>query len=322
MGCLVCLACRGRSSAISTRGTDGGDRLDAASAALDTGLGQPAGGASPWPSSVSPALALRLANSTVVLSESRIAAARLELGDATRAEVVDGVFVLLGPSPSPLFDPAVRLTRQALAAYFSGRFAKRPDRPVAVYLFSSTAAYERYCVRRFGSACGQSFGLYRPETREIVLDASLGLTTLTHELVHPIVQADFPEAPAWINEGLGALFENPVFPRPGEIHGKTNWRHARLARALASKGERSEVTLEALFAMDDAQFRGKDADLHYAMAREACQWLDERGELWPFYGAWRSDVAQDPTGEQAFQRTLGKTPAEASPEWVRWVHAR
>ena len=40
--------------------------------------------------------------------------------------------------------------------------------------------------------------------------------TITHELVHPIVESDFPRAPTWIDEGLASLFEAPVLPRPGE----------------------------------------------------------------------------------------------------------
>ena len=50
--------------------------------------------------------------------------------------------------------------------------------------------------------------------------------------------------------------------------------------------------------MSDATFRDDDESLHYAMARYACQWLDERGQLWSFYRAWRDDVTDDPTGER------------------------
>lgn len=46
------------------------------------------------------------------------------------------------------------------------------------------------------------------------------------------------------------------------------------------------------------------------MARYACQWLDERGKLWPFYRAWRDGVRDDPSGEKAFERIVGMTQAE------------
>lgn len=44
-----------------------------------------------------------------------------------------------------------------------------------------------------------------------------------------------------------------------------------------------------------------------------------RGELWPFYRAWRDGVAADPDGEKSFQRTTGMTLAEADAVRLKWV---
>lgn len=252
---------------------------------------------------------------------SRIANARAELGADARVVVQREVFVFVGPKGNTMFDGAVHLAHDALEAYFNGRFSTPPEHAVVVYLFSSTPAYVAFCDKHFGAKCGTSLGLYRRASREIILDLSLGLPTLTHELVHPIVQRDFPSAPTWLDEGLGALYENPVFPRPGEVHGATNWRHPRLVAALASKSERSKGRLEGLFAMSDTEFREHDEDLHYAMARELCQWLDSRGQLWPFYRAWRDSRASGEvtTGESAFSRIVGETPEQADSEWVKWI---
>ena len=57
------------------------------------------------------------------------------------------------------------------------------------------------------------------------------------------------------------------------------------------------------------------------MARYACQWLDQKKALWPFYQRWRDNQAADPTGEKAFAEVVGHTPAEATTEWVKWVKA-
>jgi hypothetical protein len=151
------------------------------------------------------------------------------------------------------------------------------------------------------------------------MNAGPGIGTLTHEIVHPLVEADFPGAPVWIDEGIASLFEAPVLPRPGEIHGAKNWRLPRLRTALASRKERSEARLDALFGMPDDAFRGTDEDLHYAMARYACKWLDDRGKLWDFYRAWRDSVAEDRTGEAAFKAAVGMSPADANDAWTAWV---
>jgi hypothetical protein len=50
-----------------------------------------------------------------------------------------------------------------------------------------------------------------------------------------------------------------------------------------------------------------------------CQWLDQKGQLWPFYQRFRDNHAIDPSGEQAFQAVTGKTVADANEEWARWV---
>jgi hypothetical protein len=233
--------------------------------------------------------------------------------------VEDGVFLLAAARPSPAFEAAVNLVRQALPAYFHDRFGRHPDRAVTVLLFDAQAPYDAVCSRHLGMTCPAKFGVYIPEKREILANLGPGVTTLSHEIVHPIVHSDFPDAPAWLDEGIGALFEAPVFPSPGEVHGATNWRLARLKAALRSSQESRAVRFGALFAMSDDAFRGEGQSLHYAMARYACQWLDERGWLWPFYRAWRDGIIDDVHGEKAFREVTRMSPEAANGPWREWV---
>jgi Protein of unknown function (DUF1570) len=254
---------------------------------------------------------------------ARLAEARTELGARIPSQVVDDVFLVYGAPgwEGPAFTQSVGLVKSALGAYFTGRFKARPARAISVYLFGSSGPYEAYCKAKYGDKCLSKYGFYRPDERRMVMNAGLGLGTLTHELVHPIVETDFPQAPAWINEGIASLFEAPVIPRAGEIHGAKNWRHPRLLAAISSPTERGVARLDALFGMSDDVFRDDTEDLHYAMARYVCQWLDERGKLWAFYQAWRDNVADDPTGVRAFASVTGKPPTEVSDAWAKWVKA-
>lgn len=204
-------------------------------------------------------------------------------------------------------------------AWYNGRFSAKPKQPVSVALFVQASNYNGFCRDRWGRDCSTPYGFYIAEERLIVMNVRTGLGTLTHELVHPIIEADFPEAPTWIDEGIASLYEQFGLPKPGEIRGYKNWRHPRLAKAMRSKKERGYARLDALFGMSDATFRGAREDLHYSMARYACQWLDERGQLWPFYHAWRDGYASDPSGERAFRKVTGKSPRELHDEWRRWV---
>lgn len=252
----------------------------------------------------------------------RVGAAKAELGDQTKTTVVADVFVVVGPKgwQGPAFERSVALMRGAMAGFLNGRFSKKPARAISVYLFPDSRSYEAFCTQKFDAPCIAAFGFYTPGERYMVMNAGRGLGTLTHELVHPLVEADFPDAPTWINEGIASVFEQPQIPRPGEIHGGKNWRHPRLVRALRS-AERDEARLDALFGMPDETFRGDKEDLHYATARYVCQWLDERGALWPFFQRWRDHVADDPSGERSFREVTGMTPAEAHGIWSKWVLA-
>src|SRR5208283_301867 len=99
--------------------------------------------------------------------------------------------------------------------------------------------------------------------------------------------------------------EKPVFAPPGEIHGARNWRNDRLAAALLSPDRRRRLHVPAFFALGDEELDGADQDAVYAGLRTFCQWLDERGQLWPVYRAWRDGIAEDPTGEKSFSRVTG-----------------
>jgi hypothetical protein len=245
--------------------------------------------------------------------------AKRELGKRAAVETVEDVFVLVTPAGGASLGETKAITKRVLEAYFNGRFAKKPAKAVSVYLFPDAKPYEAYCQKRYGAECGTPYGFYRPDERRIVMNAGPGIGTLTHELVHPIVETDFPEAPEWVNEGIASLFEALSMPAAGQIHGVKNWRHPRLLRALGSAKERPEASLPTLFGMSDATFRNEDEDLHYATARYFCQWLDQQGKLWPFYQRYRENYATDPTGALSFQAITGKTPAEANDAWVRWA---
>jgi hypothetical protein len=265
---------------------------------------------------------------------ARVRDAKAKWGPNTRTRVVGDDYLLVEASPkSAFFDQVAALLGRALPPLFDGRFGGHPDGAVTVLLFTSHATYTTFVRARFGPLANDTdLGMYSPRTREIAADGSGGAAfapTLTHEAVHPILDADFHDAPLWFDEGVASLFEAPVFSKDGGIHGEPrNWRHARLLRALASPHERKEVSLDALFSLGDLDFkawspeRGVDGDknlLHCAMARAFVAWLDAQDKLWPFYHAWRDGFASDPSGKKAFERAMGKSVAEANAAWLSWA---
>jgi hypothetical protein len=243
------------------------------------------------------------------------------------------VLVEAGP-PSPLFDKTAALIERALPPLFDGRFSKRPDEGVTVLLFPTAEGYRAYSHARF-PGMGINLGVYQPARREIAGDVSQGeafLTTFTHEIVHPILDGDFPEAPLWLKEGIASLFEAPVFGKDGSIHGEPrDWRDVDyLQPAFASPVERKMLRVDALFGMSARTFKegeeratgeaAKEIEgVHYALARSVCAWMDAQGKLWAFYRAWRDGFEADETGEKAFRRVMGGTPREVNGKWVGWA---
>ncbi len=151
--------------------------------------------------------------------DKRIKSAKDELGAKTVTTVISDVFVVIGPPgwQGPQFDSSVNLFRSAMAGYLNNRFSKKPSEAISVYLFPEAKSYEGFCTRKYNAPCIAHFGFYQPGDRYMVMNIGLGLGTLTHEIVHPLVEADFPHAPTWINEGIASFYETFSMPKKGEM---------------------------------------------------------------------------------------------------------
>lgn len=242
-------------------------------------------------------------------------------GEVHAAKVHDGFYATGPRGPN---DPAVASTKdfvtRVLTALFQERFDKSPDPPVLLVLLPETNGYEKFCQAAWGNKCISPYGFYVPSERRLIVNLGPGIGTLSHELVHPIVEVDFPSAPTWLNEGIASLFEAPILPKAGGIHGAKNWRYPTLKTALATEDGRKSVSLPALFALGDEQFRkDEDEKRNYAAARYFCQWMDGRGMLFPFYRAYRDGHAADPTGARAFEKITKTTLAAANADWLKWA---
>lgn len=252
--------------------------------------------------------------------EARRALAKKDLGGRATSAVVSDVYLLVfpeGPSQA-VADARTREGERIVRAFMDGKFAQKPFRAVTAYLFATSAAYQAFCLKISGKACMSPYGYYEPEDRRILMNGAGLYGTFTHEIVHTFVEADFPEAPTWLNEGIASVFEQPYYDATG-IHGAKNWRLPKLMNALST--EPATIRIQNLFAMSDEAFRGPREDLNYAFARYLCQWLDVQGKLWPFYHRYRDTFARDATGVAAFEAIVGKAPSELDAPFRAWLRA-
>jgi hypothetical protein len=127
------------------------------------------------------------------------------------------------------------------------------------------------------------------------------------------MEANFPNVPAWFNEGLASLYEQPR-EKGGHMWGTTNWRLPGLQSMIKKK------TIPALKTMLSTTRDGfYDASYDsYAYARFLCQYLQDHGKLREFYKKFLADT-KDRTGVTALEAVLGQDLETFQPIFNKWA---
>jgi peptidase C39-like protein len=231
--------------------------------------------------------------------------------------VVEPPFVVIGDeSKEVVRRRAEHTVRWSVDKLKLDYFDATPNKIIDVWLLKDKASYEQAARRMTGETPDTPYGFYLPRINAMIMNIQPGAGTLVHEIVHPFVEADFPDCPAWLNEGLGSLYEYPG-ERNGHIFGHTNWRLPALQRAIR---DRTAPSLDHLISTTTDEFYGDDSGLHYAEARYLLYWLQEHDLLVEFYRGFRADHAKDPSGYRSLLRTIGEPDlSKFEPRWRRFV---
>jgi hypothetical protein len=225
-------------------------------------------------------------------------------------------FVIAGDGPAAgVREDAEQVVRWAATRLKADFFPLDPGRIIEVWLFSSEESYLRNTSILFGRVPETPYGYYSPCDHALIMNVSTGYGTLVHEMVHPLMEANFPDCPPWFNEGLASLYEQPS-EAGGHLRGGTNWRLAGLQRAILRKRVKP---FAELMGMGRWAFY-RDAGLNYAEARYLLYYLQEKGLLVTYYRRFVAGVAEDPTGYRTLQAVLGETDMGAfERRWREYV---
>ena len=229
--------------------------------------------------------------------------------------LVEAPFVVIGDSPAATVkNLTTGFLRSKIVLLEKEYFTKRPDRVLEVWLFGNEKTFRKGAKKFFGDDPETPYGYYSPDDSALIMNAS-GLGTLSHELVHPYMEANFPDVPSWFNEGLASLYEQPS-ARKGRIVGLPNWRLPNLKREIKAK---TLPTMATMLGTTRDQFyeAGYDA---YAYARYLVYYLQEQGKLQDFYKKFLEDK-KDLTGITALEAVLGEKLDTFEPKWRKWVLA-
>jgi hypothetical protein len=195
-------------------------------------------------------------------------------------------------------------------------FDRDPLEIIDIWLFKDEASYRKHALELFGDTPDTPFGYYSAADKAMVMNIQTGGGTLVHEIVHPFMRANFPDAPSWFDEGLGSLYEQSR-DHGGRIVGETNWRLAGLQEAI---GEGELPRFETLMSTTSHQFYEEDPGTNYAQARYLLYYLQEHGLLVRYYREFLKGHAADPAGIATLKSVLGTDDLIAfQRKWEQWV---
>jgi hypothetical protein len=231
--------------------------------------------------------------------------------------VVEPPFVVIGDeAPARVRARAVGTVRWAVQQLKRDYFSKDPTRILDIWLFKDKRSYEKHTAALFGDQPDTPYGYYSAAHHALIMNIATGGGTLVHEIVHPFMEANFPNCPAWFNEGLGSLYEQSA-SRGDHIVGLTNWRLAGLQRAIRSGALPSFAKLTAT---NDHAFYNQDRGTNYAQARYLLYYLQEKGLLVRYFHAFRNNRQHDPTGYDTLRRLLDERDMRAfQKRWQSYV---
>lgn len=226
-----------------------------------------------------------------------------------------GPFVACGDLDPDAMDRVTGTIDRARAAFAKQFFRTPPDKDLRVYLFPDAASYESFIRRKYVRPPSSPYGFYLPQSRSLVMNIGTGTGTLVHEMAHALADFDFPDIPAWFNEGFASLFEQSRF-EDGKIRGLVNWRLKGLQKGLA---EGAFLPFEKLTSFTGREFYEGESGFRYAEARHLCLWLQEQGLLETYYAKFREARTTDPTGFVTLQAVLGRPVAEVEADIIEWA---
>ena len=214
---------------------------------------------------------------------------------------IEHPFVVIGDeSPETVKRRSEQTVRWATRRLKDAYFKNDPNEILDIWLFKDKQSYEENTLRLFSSKPSTPFGYYSSSDGALVMNIATGGGTLVHEIVHPFIESNFPECPAWLNEGLGSLYEQSS-SRGDRIVGLTNWRLSGLQKAI-SRGE--VPSFRQLCGTTSNQFYRSDPGTNYAQARYLCYYLQEHGLLRTFYHRFVANHKDDPTGYETLKEVL------------------
>jgi hypothetical protein len=230
--------------------------------------------------------------------------------------LVEEPYVIVGDeAPAVVAHHATGILRWSIKLLEQDYFTKRPNKVIEIWLFKNEKTFRAGAKKYFDNDDpGTPYGYYSSDHDAMVMNIGPGAGTLVHEVVHPYMEANFPNVPSWFNEGLASMYERPSESKDHHIIGLPNWRLPNLKKEIRAK---TLPPITTLLRTDTDGFYKADFDA-YAYARYLLLYLQEKGKLRDFYKKFLAD-GKDLTGQAALEDILGEKLDTFEPKWRKWA---
>lgn len=231
--------------------------------------------------------------------------------------IIEKPFIVIGDESAEMVQRrSLNTVKWAVDKLKKDFFTEDPANILEIWLFKDDVSYRKHAKEFFDDEPDTPYGYYSSANKALVMNISTGGGTLVHEIVHPFIEANFPNCPSWFNEGMGSLFEQ-AGEEDGHIVGYTNWRLAGLQRAIRQK---NVPQFQTLLSTTDRQFYTADTGTNYAQARYLLYYLQQKGLLVRFYQEFYTNRKTDPTGYKSLQKVLDeKNMTQFQTRWESFV---
>jgi hypothetical protein len=221
--------------------------------------------------------------------DKHVAELKKRLPSAAFSIVIQPPFVVVGDEPEQVVKERAQSTiKWAVDKLKQDFFSTDPSLILDIWLFKDAESYNKHTRLIFNDKPTTPYGYYSSSHKALIMNIATGGGTLVHELVHPMMEANFPDCPSWLNEGLGSLYEQ-CDERDGHIYGLVNWRLPGLQQAINAGSVKSFKTLTSLSAND-------------------------------FYERFHAQQKKDPTGYQTLVTVLGTPNMDRfQKDWEKFV---
>jgi len=241
-----------------------------------------------------------------------------KIPDANFTIVIQKPFVVIGnEKPDIVRKRAEETVKWSVEKLKAEYFDKDPVRIIDIWLFKNDRDYKKFAKEIFGDNPTSPYGYVNSSHYSLIMNIATGGGTLVHEIVHPFIGSNFPNCPAWFNEGLASLYEQSS-EKNGRIVGLTNWRLPGLQQKIRAG---KLPTFEAL-CKSGMKFYGEGSSYsdNYAQARYICYYLQEKSLLKNFYRQFVANSKKDPTGYQTLRNIIGNPDMKKfQSDWQNWI---